>query len=77
MVAVLQQPDGKTKLKNATQEGGMRPGLTKRGAIRGVYDGRFWFARLPAIRSPRMAMAAPSERRQPIRPWCDRCYGGV
>src|SRR5262249_51463297 len=45
VVAMLQQPDGKAKLKAATQEGTMRPDLTKRGAIRGVYDGRYRFAR--------------------------------
>src|SRR5262245_53594098 len=45
VVAVLQQPDGKAKIKDATQEGGMRPDVTKRGAIRGVYDGRYRFAR--------------------------------
>src|SRR5262245_12170576 len=45
VVAIVQQPDGKAKLKGATQEGGMRPDLTKRGAIRGVYDGRYRFAR--------------------------------
>jgi arylsulfatase len=45
VVTMLQQPDGKAKLKGATQEAGMRPDLTKRGAIRGVYDGRYRFAR--------------------------------
>jgi arylsulfatase len=44
-VAVLQQPDGKAKLKEAAQAGTMRPDLTKRGAIRGVFDGRYRFAR--------------------------------
>jgi len=39
------QPDGKTKLKDAAQDGSLRPDLTKRGAIRGVYDGRYRFAR--------------------------------
>jgi arylsulfatase len=45
VVAMLQQPDGKAKLQSAAQEGRMRPDLTKRGAIRGVYDGRYRFAR--------------------------------
>src|SRR5262249_29257207 len=44
-VGVLLQPDGKAKLKEAVQGGSMRPDLTKRGAIRGVFDGRFRFAR--------------------------------
>jgi arylsulfatase len=44
-VAVLQQPDGKAKLKEAAQAGTMRPDLTKRGAIRSVFDGRYRFAR--------------------------------
>jgi arylsulfatase len=45
VVAMMQQPDGKAKLKAAAQDGAMRPDLTKRGAIRGVYDGRYRFAR--------------------------------
>ena len=45
VVAVLQQPDGKAKLKEAAQAGTMRPDLTKRGAIRSVFDGRYRFAR--------------------------------
>jgi len=44
-VAMLQQLDGKTKLKEAAQAGTMRPDLAKRGAIRGLYDGRYRFAR--------------------------------
>jgi arylsulfatase len=44
-VAVLQQPDGKAKLKEAAQAGTMRPDLTWRGAIRSVFDGRYRFAR--------------------------------
>jgi len=44
-VGVLQQPDGKAKLKEAAQAGTMRPDLAKRGAIRCVYDGRYRFAR--------------------------------
>ena len=45
VVGVLQQPDGKTKLKEAAQAGALRPDLAKRGAIRSVYDGRYQFAR--------------------------------
>ena len=44
-VALLGQPDGKAKLKAAAQSGSMRPDLTKRGAIRSVFDGRYRFAR--------------------------------
>lgn len=44
-VAMLQQPDGKVKLKEAAQAGTLRPDLTKRGAIRSVFDGRYRFAR--------------------------------
>jgi arylsulfatase len=44
-VGVLQQPDGKAKLKEAAQAGTLRPDLSKRGAIRGVFDGRYRFAR--------------------------------
>jgi arylsulfatase A-like enzyme len=44
-VGVLQQPDGKAKLKEAATSGAMRPDLTKRGAIRSVFDGRYQFAR--------------------------------
>ena len=44
-VAVLHQPAGKARLKEAAKEGTMRPDLTKRGAIRSVFDGRYRFAR--------------------------------
>jgi arylsulfatase len=44
-VGMLQQPDGKARLKEAAQAGTMRPDLAKRGAIRCVYDGRYRFAR--------------------------------
>src|SRR5262249_18821856 len=44
-VALLQQPDGKAKLKDAVQAGTMRPDLRKRGAIRCVFDGRYRFVR--------------------------------
>ena len=45
VVATLQQPDGKAKLKEAAKAGAMRPDLSKRGAIRSVFDGRYRFAR--------------------------------
>src|SRR5262245_2334042 len=45
VVAMLQQPDGKAKLQEAVQAGALRPDLTKRGAIRSVFDGRYKFAR--------------------------------
>jgi arylsulfatase len=45
VVGILQQPDGKAKLKEMAQSGAMKPDLTKRGAIRGVFDGRYQFAR--------------------------------
>jgi arylsulfatase len=44
-VGVLQQPDGKAKLKQAVQDGSMRPDLGKRGAIRSIFDGRYKFTR--------------------------------
>ena len=45
VVGVLQQPDGKTRIKEAAKAGTMRPDLTKRGAIRAMFDGRYRFAR--------------------------------
>jgi arylsulfatase len=45
VVVMLQQPDGKAKLKEAAQAGTLRPDLAKRAAIRCVYDGRYKFAR--------------------------------
>jgi len=45
VVATMQQPDGKTKLQEAAKSGALRPDLAKRGAIRGVFDGRYQFAR--------------------------------
>jgi arylsulfatase len=45
VVAMLQQPDGKAKLQEAVKAGALQPDLTKRGAIRGVFDGRYKFAR--------------------------------
>jgi arylsulfatase A-like enzyme len=44
-VALLLQPDGKARLQAATKDGGLRPDLGKRGAIRSVYDGRYQFTR--------------------------------
>ncbi|MGE0095137.1 MAG: sulfatase-like hydrolase/transferase [Alphaproteobacteria bacterium] len=45
VVAILQQPDGKAKLKEAASSGALRPDLAKRGALRGVFDGRYQFTR--------------------------------
>ena len=45
VVAMMQQPDGKSKVKDAAKAGHMRPDLAKRGAIRAVFDGRYRFAR--------------------------------
>jgi len=45
VVGILQQPDGKAKLKDAVNTGAMRPDLTKRGAIRSMFDGRYQFTR--------------------------------
>ena len=44
-VAMLAQPDGKAKLQSAARNGTLRIDMTKRGAIRGVFDGRYQFAR--------------------------------
>lgn len=45
VVTTMQQPDGKAKVREAAKEGTLRPDLGKRGAIRGVFDGRYRFAR--------------------------------
>jgi len=45
VVAMLQQPDGKAKLQEAVKAGALQPDLTKRGAIRSVFDGRYKLAR--------------------------------
>jgi arylsulfatase A-like enzyme len=45
VVQMVQQPGGKEKLKAAAADGTLKPDLTKRGAIRAVYDGRYRFAR--------------------------------
>jgi arylsulfatase len=44
-VGILQQPDGRTKIKEMAKTGALRPDLRKRGAIRSVFDGRYQFAR--------------------------------
>jgi arylsulfatase len=44
-VEMLLLPDGKAKLKEATKDGTLRPDLSKRGAIRSVFDGRYQFTR--------------------------------
>jgi arylsulfatase len=38
---IMMQPDGKAKLKQA----GLRPDMSRRGAIRSVFDGRYQFSR--------------------------------
>jgi arylsulfatase len=45
VVSVMQEPDGRTKLQEAAKAGTLRPDMTKRGAIRAVFDGRYRFAR--------------------------------
>jgi arylsulfatase len=45
VVGMLQQPDGKARIKEAAQSGAMRPDMRKRGAIRSVFDGRYQLAR--------------------------------
>jgi arylsulfatase len=45
VVTSLQQPDGKSKVKEAAKAGTLRPDLGKRGAIRAIFDGRYRFAR--------------------------------
>jgi arylsulfatase A-like enzyme len=45
VVGVLQESDGKAKIKEAAKEGTLRPDLAKRGAIRSVFDGRYRFTR--------------------------------
>jgi hypothetical protein len=53
-VAVLQQPDGKARIKEAAKSGAMRPDVRKRGAIRSVFDGRYQLeVRRPKGRRPR------------------------
>jgi arylsulfatase len=57
VVAMAQQPGGKAKVQAAVKDGTLRIDLTKRGAIRGVYDGRYRFAR---YFSPRQHNRPPS-----------------
>jgi arylsulfatase len=45
VVAMLSQPGGKAKLAGAAKSGAARPDMTKRGAIRSVFDGRYQFTR--------------------------------
>jgi arylsulfatase A-like enzyme len=45
VVAMKAQPDGKAKLQAAAKDGSLRPDLSKRGAIRSVFDGRYQFTR--------------------------------
>jgi arylsulfatase len=42
---MLLQPDGRAKFQKAIREGALRPDLTKRGAIRSVFDGRYQLTR--------------------------------
>jgi hypothetical protein len=44
-VAMMAQPDGKAKVQAAVKDGSLRPDLSKRGAIRSVFDGRYQFTR--------------------------------
>src|SRR5437667_7405078 len=44
-VGRLFQPDGKAKVQVAAKAGTLKPNLMKRGAIRGVFDGRYQFTR--------------------------------
>jgi len=44
-VQLLRQPDGRAKVQAATKDGSLRPDLSKRGAIRSVFDGRYQFTR--------------------------------
>ena len=45
VVAMMAQPDGKAKVQAAAKDGSLRPDLSKRGAIRSVFDGRHQFTR--------------------------------
>jgi arylsulfatase A-like enzyme len=44
-VEIIIQPDGKRKVQAAAKQGQLQPNLLKRGAIRGVFDGRYQFSR--------------------------------
>jgi arylsulfatase len=45
VVALMTQPDGKAKVKAAVKEGRLTMDMSKRGAIRSVFDGRYQFTR--------------------------------
>jgi arylsulfatase len=44
-VEIIIQPDGKQNVQAAAKQGQLQPNLLKRGAIRGVFDGRYQFSR--------------------------------
>jgi arylsulfatase len=44
-VELIIQPDGKQKVQAAAKQGQLQPDLRKRGAIRGVFDGRYQLTR--------------------------------
>ena len=44
-VGLMGQPDGKARVASAAKQGQLQPNLRKRGAIRGVFDGRYQFTR--------------------------------
>lgn len=44
-VSIMLQPEGKEKVMAAVKRGELQPNLRKRGAIRGVFDGRYQFSR--------------------------------
>jgi hypothetical protein len=45
VIAMLGQPGGKAKMAEAAKSGSFRPDMSKRGAIRSVFDGRYQFTR--------------------------------
>jgi arylsulfatase len=44
-VAMMAQPDGKAKVQAAARDSSLRADLSKLGAIRSVFDGRYQFTR--------------------------------
>jgi len=42
---MLAEPDGKAKVQQGAKAGTLRPDMTKRGAIRSMFDGRYQFTR--------------------------------
>jgi arylsulfatase len=44
-VGLMTQPDGKARVQAAAKDGSLKIDLGKRGAIRGVFDGRYQFTR--------------------------------